>query len=95
MVTERPLLCNATMSLAVTITRSTLLSFLKFSLFYSKPTNCSLLILWFSACSLIFVFGNRYAGLCRMVQKLVSILMRMDSKEPFRIQMTDMLLEKL
>ena len=30
-----------------------------------------------------------------MVHKLVNILMKMDGKDPFRIEMTDMLLEKL
>ncbi|KAG2666702.1 hypothetical protein I3843_15G074300 [Carya illinoinensis] len=38
---------------------------------------------------------KKYASLCRMVQKLVNTLTRMDQKDPFRIQMTDMLLEKL
>ncbi|KAF3444927.1 hypothetical protein FNV43_RR14620 [Rhamnella rubrinervis] len=38
---------------------------------------------------------KKISGLCRMVQKLVNILMRMDGKDPFRIEMTDMLLEKL
>lgn len=30
-----------------------------------------------------------------MVQKLVNILKQMDSRDPFRIEMTDALLEKL
>ncbi|KAG4940468.1 hypothetical protein JHK87_044339 [Glycine soja] len=38
---------------------------------------------------------NRYSGLCHMVQKLVNILKQMDQKDPFRIDMTDKLLEKL
>ncbi|XP_010257923.1 PREDICTED: U3 small nucleolar ribonucleoprotein protein IMP3-like isoform X2 [Nelumbo nucifera] len=38
---------------------------------------------------------KKYSSLCRMVQKLVSILMTMDPRDPFRIEMTDMLLEKL
>ncbi|XP_062106435.1 uncharacterized protein LOC133817833 [Humulus lupulus] len=38
---------------------------------------------------------KKYSGLCRMVHKLVNILMKMDGKDPFRIQMTDMLLEKM
>ncbi|KAE8021844.1 hypothetical protein FH972_007699 [Carpinus fangiana] len=38
---------------------------------------------------------KKYSGLCRMVQKLVNTLMKMDSKDPFRIEMTDILLEKL
>ncbi|GMY16858.1 U3 small nucleolar ribonucleoprotein protein IMP3-like [Fagus crenata] len=38
---------------------------------------------------------KKYSGLCRMVQKLVNILMKMEPKDPFRIEMTDMLLEKL
>ncbi|KAG8495770.1 hypothetical protein CXB51_013483 [Gossypium anomalum] len=39
--------------------------------------------------------GNRYSSLCRMVQKLVNILKQMDPRDPFRIEMTDLLLEKL
>ena len=38
---------------------------------------------------------NRYSGLCHMVQKLVNILKQMDPKDPFRVDMTDKLLEKL
>ncbi|KAK4800370.1 hypothetical protein SAY86_020857 [Trapa natans] len=38
---------------------------------------------------------KKYSGLCRMVQKLVSILKQMDPRDPFRIEMTDTLLEKL
>ncbi|KAF2299402.1 hypothetical protein GH714_031840 [Hevea brasiliensis] len=38
---------------------------------------------------------KKYSSLCRMVQKLVSILKQMDPKDPFRVEMTDMLLEKL
>ncbi|GLT56358.1 hypothetical protein SLA2020_294020 [Shorea laevis] len=38
---------------------------------------------------------KKYSGLCRMVQKLVNILKQMDPRDPFRIEMTDMLLEKL
>ncbi|XP_050227131.1 uncharacterized protein LOC126676858 [Mercurialis annua] len=38
---------------------------------------------------------KKYSGLCRMAQKLVNILKQMDPKDPFRIEMTDMLLEKL
>ncbi|CAJ1791181.1 unnamed protein product [Sphenostylis stenocarpa] len=34
-------------------------------------------------------------GLCHMVQKLVNILKQIDPKDPFRIDMTDKLLEKL
>lgn len=30
-----------------------------------------------------------------MVQKLVNILKQMDPRDPFRVEMTDMLLEKL
>ncbi|KAF8399669.1 hypothetical protein HHK36_015540 [Tetracentron sinense] len=47
----------------------------------------------------LFVFVSRflslYSGLCRMVQKLVNILKQMDPRDPFRIEMTDMVLEKL
>ena len=38
---------------------------------------------------------KRYSGLCRMVQKLVNVLMKMDRNDPSRIQFTDLLLEKL
>ncbi|KAJ0043530.1 hypothetical protein Pint_18925 [Pistacia integerrima] len=38
---------------------------------------------------------KKYSSLCRMVQKLVNILKQMDPRDPFRIEMTDMLLEKL
>ncbi|GAV60099.1 Ribosomal_S4 domain-containing protein/S4 domain-containing protein [Cephalotus follicularis] len=38
---------------------------------------------------------KKYSSLCRMVQKLVSILKQIDPRDPFRIEMTDMLLEKL
>lgn len=38
---------------------------------------------------------KKYSSLCRMVQKLVHILKQMDPKDPFRIEMTDALLEKL
>ncbi|KAG4907928.1 hypothetical protein JHK84_056449 [Glycine max] len=38
---------------------------------------------------------KKYSGLCHMVQKLVNILKQMDPKDPFRVDMTDKLLEKL
>ncbi|KAK9733933.1 hypothetical protein RND81_04G101700 [Saponaria officinalis] len=38
---------------------------------------------------------KKYNVLCRMVQKLVNILKQMDPRDPFRIEMTDQLLEKL
>uniref|UniRef100_A0A2P2IKK6 U3 small nucleolar ribonucleoprotein protein IMP3 n=2 Tax=Rhizophora mucronata TaxID=61149 RepID=A0A2P2IKK6_RHIMU len=38
---------------------------------------------------------KKYSSLCRMVQKLVSLLKQMDPRDPFRIEMTDALLEKL
>ncbi|CAA6655918.1 unnamed protein product [Spirodela intermedia] len=38
---------------------------------------------------------KKYSSICRMVQKLVSILKQMDPRDPYRIEMTDMLLEKL
>ncbi|KAJ1379123.1 RNA-binding S4 domain [Sesbania bispinosa] len=38
---------------------------------------------------------KKYSSLGRMVQKLVNILKQMDPKDPFRIEMTDKLLEKL
>lgn len=37
----------------------------------------------------------RYNGICLMVQKLVNIIKQMDPRDPFRIEMTDMLLDKL
>ena len=38
---------------------------------------------------------GRYNGICLMVQKLVNIIKQMDPRDPFRIEMTDMLLDKL
>lgn len=38
---------------------------------------------------------KKYSILCRMIQKLTNILKQMDPRDPFRIQMTDALLEKL
>ncbi|CAO2817312.1 unnamed protein product [Amaranthus hypochondriacus] len=38
---------------------------------------------------------KKYNSLCRMVQKLVYILKQMDARDPYRIEMTDHLLEKL
>ncbi|CAO2825269.1 unnamed protein product [Amaranthus hypochondriacus] len=38
---------------------------------------------------------KKYNGICRMVQKLVNILKQMDAGDPYRIEMTDNLLEKL
>ncbi|OAY60277.1 U3 small nucleolar ribonucleoprotein protein IMP3 [Manihot esculenta] len=38
---------------------------------------------------------KKYSGLCRMVQKLVNILKQMDPRDPYRVEMTDVLLEKL
>ncbi|XP_074308364.1 uncharacterized protein LOC141643214 isoform X2 [Silene latifolia] len=38
---------------------------------------------------------KKYNVMCRMVQKLVHILKQMDARDPFRIEMTDQLLEKL
>ncbi|KAG5624110.1 hypothetical protein AABB24_004489 [Solanum stoloniferum] len=38
---------------------------------------------------------KKYSGLCRTVQKLVNILKQMDPRDPYRIEMTDSLLEKL
>lgn len=38
---------------------------------------------------------KKYASICRMVQKLVNLLKQMDPRDPYRIEMTDMLLEKL
>ncbi|KAG0453038.1 hypothetical protein HPP92_025702 [Vanilla planifolia] len=38
---------------------------------------------------------RRYSGICKMVQKLVHILKQMDPRDPFRIEMTDALLEQL
>ncbi|KAL6507386.1 hypothetical protein OROGR_023581 [Orobanche gracilis] len=38
---------------------------------------------------------KKYSSLCRTVQKLVSILKQMGPGDPYRIEMTDLLLEKL
>ncbi|GAU11734.1 hypothetical protein TSUD_74850 [Trifolium subterraneum] len=38
---------------------------------------------------------KKYASICRMVQKLVSSVKQMDPKDPYRVDMTDKLLEKL
>ncbi|KAG2241122.1 hypothetical protein Bca52824_090409 [Brassica carinata] len=39
---------------------------------------------------------NRYhMGLCRMMQKQTNVMKQMDPTDPFRIQMTDLLLETL
>ncbi|MCL7033990.1 hypothetical protein MKW94_015952 [Papaver nudicaule] len=38
---------------------------------------------------------KKYNGMCRMVQKLVNILKQMDARDPYRIEMSDRLLEKL
>ncbi|KAK4393223.1 U3 small nucleolar ribonucleoprotein IMP3 [Sesamum angolense] len=38
---------------------------------------------------------KKYSSLCRAVQKLVNILKQMDSRDPFRIEITDALIEKL
>ncbi|XAR62894.1 hypothetical protein NMG60_11017811 [Bertholletia excelsa] len=38
---------------------------------------------------------KKYSSLCRHVQKLVNILKQMNPNDPFRIEMTDALLEKL
>ncbi|KAI5661276.1 hypothetical protein M9H77_20599 [Catharanthus roseus] len=38
---------------------------------------------------------KKYSKLCRMVQKLVNILKQMNHSDPYRIEMTNSLLEKL
>ncbi|KAJ1278623.1 hypothetical protein BS78_04G093100 [Paspalum vaginatum] len=38
---------------------------------------------------------KKYNGICLMVHKLISIIKQMDPRDPFRIEMTDMLLDKL
>lgn len=38
---------------------------------------------------------KKYNTICRMVQKLVHTLKQMDARDPFRIEMTNSLLEKL
>ncbi|KAJ3692658.1 hypothetical protein LUZ60_011753 [Juncus effusus] len=38
---------------------------------------------------------KKYSGICLSVQKLVNLLKQMDPRDPYRIQMTDSLLEKL
>jgi hypothetical protein len=40
-------------------------------------------------------WAHRYNKLCGMVTKLVSIIKKLDPKDPFRIEMTETLLEKL
>lgn len=55
-----------------------------------------LLIRFFIAFGFVlFSFSVRYSKLCKMVQKLVNILKQMDHSDPFRIEMTDALLNKL
>ncbi|KQJ85126.1 U3 small nucleolar ribonucleoprotein protein IMP3 [Brachypodium distachyon] len=38
---------------------------------------------------------KKYNGICLMAQKLVNIIKQMDPRDPFRIEMTDMLIDKL
>ncbi|KAJ4833093.1 hypothetical protein Tsubulata_001073 [Turnera subulata] len=38
---------------------------------------------------------KKYSSLCRMVQKLVHLLKQIDPRDPFRVEMTNLLLEKL
>ncbi|TVU16450.1 hypothetical protein EJB05_40016 [Eragrostis curvula] len=38
---------------------------------------------------------KKYNGICQMVQKQVNIIKQMDPRDPFRIEMTDMLLDML
>ncbi|KAJ3690577.1 hypothetical protein LUZ61_019741 [Rhynchospora tenuis] len=38
---------------------------------------------------------KKYSSICRGVQKLINLIKQMDPRDPFRIQMTDSLLEKL
>ncbi|RCV15031.1 hypothetical protein SETIT_3G026400v2 [Setaria italica] len=38
---------------------------------------------------------KKYNGICLMVQKQVNIIKQMDPRDPFRIEMTGMLLDKL
>jgi U3 small nucleolar ribonucleoprotein protein IMP3 len=38
---------------------------------------------------------KKYNGICLMVQKLVNIIKQMDPRDPYRAEMTDMLLDKL
>uniref|UniRef100_A0ACD5TLD3 Uncharacterized protein n=1 Tax=Avena sativa TaxID=4498 RepID=A0ACD5TLD3_AVESA len=38
---------------------------------------------------------NKYNGICCMAQKLMNIIKQMDPRDPFRIEMTDMLMDKL
>jgi U3 small nucleolar ribonucleoprotein protein IMP3 len=38
---------------------------------------------------------KKYSSMCRMVQKLVNTVKQMDPKDPYRVDMTDKLLEKL
>lgn len=55
-------------------------------------------VIWAKLIFIIYFFDlgkTRYSGLCRMAQKLVNILKQMDPRNPYRIEMTDALLEKL
>ncbi|KAF5746463.1 U3 small nucleolar ribonucleoprotein IMP3 [Tripterygium wilfordii] len=38
---------------------------------------------------------KKYSSICRMVQKLVNILKQLDPRDPFRVEITDLLLQKL
>ncbi|KAJ0964171.1 hypothetical protein J5N97_029293 [Dioscorea zingiberensis] len=38
---------------------------------------------------------KKYSSICRTVQKLVNVLKQLDPRDPYRIEMTDNLLEKL
>lgn len=79
------MLCGVIMLQAEMITRSMVSKFL-----FSFSGLC------FLVCNSLLVSELiRYSGLCRMAQKLVSILKQMDPSDPFRIKMSDELLEKL
>ena len=61
-----------------------------------------LLLLWFLNWGLFYfslIIGKncecRYSSVYRMVQKLTNILKQMDPRDPYRVEMTDVLLEKL
>jgi hypothetical protein len=93
-VTERTWLYNDTILPNVMITKSIIIIVYVILLVFHNFIVWFLLS-WLIPLWLIVVYMNRYASICRMVQKVVSIVKQMDPKDPFRVDMTDKLLEKL
>jgi hypothetical protein len=89
-VTERTWLYNDTILPKVMITKSIIIVYIV--LLFHNFFCFSLVLSWFF-CDCWNM--NRYSSMCRMVQKLVSTVKQMDPKDPFRVDMTDKLLEKL